>query len=120
MENIKQIIQALEEKLLDKKVRSSRTELEKIISKEFIEFGSSGKIFSYSDTINSLLTDNEEFKYNIIEMNVKKLSENIVLVLYLIEIEKDNCKIKTNRSSIWKKEEDSWKIIFHQGTKALN
>ncbi len=46
-------------------------------------------------------------------MTAKRLAENIILVLY--KMEKDN--IISNRSSIWQKEEDGWKMIFHQGTK---
>ena len=117
MENIKQIIKELELKLLDKNVRTNKNELVKIISEEYIEYGSSGRISSYSDVVNSLLNEKEKLNYKIIEMNIKILSENIILILYIIEMGEENNKIKSNRSSIWKKEEDNWKIIFHQGTK---
>jgi len=47
------------------------------------------------------------------KIEIKRLSGNIVLVLYTIEI--DN--IVSDRSYIWQKENKEWKIIFHQGTK---
>jgi len=60
--------------------------------------------------------NNEDTKYKIVEIKEYGLSDNIVLVLYIIEKKYMNQIIRTNRSSIWKKENENWKIIFHQGT----
>ena len=98
---------------MEKDTRKNKNELEKLISKDFIEYGSSGLIYSYDETINGLLNETEEKIYKIIKMETKIISKNIVMVLYIIDI---NGNI-SNRSSIWKKENNEWKIIFHQGTK---
>jgi hypothetical protein len=117
MENIKDLIISMELSLLDKNIRNDKNELIKYISKEFIEYGSSGRIYTYGDTLNLSSNEEEQIEYKILKMDTKILSENVVLVLYIIEIKKENEKIITNRSSIWKRENDIWKIIFHQGTK---
>jgi hypothetical protein len=114
----KEIIIEMELKLLDKNIRNNKSELKKYISKEFIEYGVSGKIYSYDDTLNLLSNEEEQIKYKILAMDAKILSDNIILVLYIIEMNKENEIIITNRSSIWKKENNDWKIIFHQGTKS--
>ena len=112
--NLEEQVKCNELKLLEKDTRKNKNELEKLISKDFIEYGSSGLIYSYDETINGLLNETEEKIYKIIKMETKIISNNIVMVLYIIDI---NGNI-SNRSSIWKKENNEWKIIFHQGTKA--
>jgi len=116
MENndIENSIKNNEIKLLEKNIRNNKNELEKLISKDFIEYGSSGLIYSYNETVNGLLNETEEIIYKIIKMNTKIISENIILVLYTIDIN----NVISNRSSIWRKENNEWKIIFHQGTRA--
>jgi hypothetical protein len=113
IKKIEEIIIKNELKLLDRKIRNNENELTKLISKEFVEYGSSGKIYSYTEAISGLLIETKEIEYKIIEMNVKKLSDKIYLLLYIMEIN----NIIFNRSSIWKKDNGEWKIIFHQGTK---
>ncbi|MDR1970364.1 MAG: DUF4440 domain-containing protein [Treponema sp.] len=122
------LIKGLEEKLLNPEVRGSRGELEKLISEDFIEYGSSGKIYNYRGTITHLLTHAAEaVSYSFINFKTRRLSENIILALYIIETEKNHRITITNRSSLWRWEEDSWqrsagrssawRIIFHQGTR---
>ena len=111
--SIENIIKDFELKLLRKDIRNNKNELEQLISKDFIEFGSSGFIFCYDDIIKGLLNETEEKIYEIIKMDTKIISENIILILYTIKMN----NVTTNRSSIWKNENNEQKIIFHQGTK---
>jgi hypothetical protein len=113
VKDIEDIIKERELKLLDPKIRHNKDELEKLISKDFIEYGSSGSIYTYNDIISRLPIETKETTYRIIEMNVKKLSDKIYLLIYVMEMNKSIF----NRSSIWKEEKNEWKIIFHQGTK---
>jgi hypothetical protein len=118
------LIKGLEEKFLLQKVRSSREELEKLISPDFIEYGSSGKIYNYLGTIAYLLTNSvDTFKYSFVNFKTRRLSDDTILALYILEIEKKRRIIITNRSSLWRQEADFdgqsfvWRIIFHQGTR---
>jgi len=119
MDNNVNIIIEMELKLLDKNIRNNKNELIKYISKEFIEYGASGRIYTYDDTISFLPIEEKQIEYKIIKMDSKTLSENIILLLYIIEINNGFENIITNRSSIWKKDNNNWKIIFHQGTKVI-
>ena len=112
--NIEEAIMKNELKLLDKNIRSSRIELEKMISLSFIEYASSGSIYTYNEIISSLPNEIEDLSYKMIQIETKRLAENIVLVLYTVEIN----NTVTNRSSIWQEENDEWKLLFHQGTKS--
>jgi len=119
MENFEETIIEMEFKLLDKNIRNNKNELIKYISKEFIEYGASGKIYTYDDTLKYLPKEKYQLEYKILKIDSKILSENIVLLLYIVEINNEKEKIITNRSSIWKKDNNNWKIIFHQGTKVI-
>ena len=72
-------------------------------------------IYKKSDILESL--PKEEFeKITITDFEIISSQSNQIAVRYKSSFE-DNI---TLRSSIWKKEEDDWKIIFHQGTKIEN
>ena len=102
MENrvVESLIIHNELKLLEKGIRNNKNELEKLIAKDFVEYGSSGNIYTFSETIDGLLKENKEIKYKIIKMETKRISENVILVLYTIEIENGI----SNRCSIWEKD----------------
>jgi len=105
----------LEMKLLDKNVRASSEDLEKLLSKEFVEIGASGRIYHYEDVLN--LHESEEIDYEINNFRIQNIAEDSILALYTIEITDElNIKHKSNRSSIWIKRSNQWRIIFHQGT----
>ncbi|MDR0731580.1 MAG: DUF4440 domain-containing protein [Treponema sp.] len=116
------LVRELEEKLLLQKIRSSREELKKLISPGFIEYGSSGKIYNYQGTIAHLLANaGGAFTYTFINFKIHRLSDDFILALYILEIEKNHKIVITNRSSLWRREEDAghtaWRIVFHQGTR---
>ncbi|WNF25191.1 DUF4440 domain-containing protein [Mesobacillus jeotgali] len=110
--DLKEHIKKLEEKLLTTEVRSSKTELKKLLADEFFEFGSSGRVL-YKD---------EDFeggigvlKVTLSDFDLHPLSDNIVLSTYRTFNEETNQHAL--RSSIWKLNEGVWKMVFHQGTK---
>jgi ribonuclease HI len=118
------LIKELEGKLLDPKVRGSCGELKKLISPRFIEYGSSGKIYNYPGTLAYLVAHaGETFTYSFVNFKTYRLSEDIILALYILETEKNHRISITNRSSLWRLEEDPagrgavWRVIFHQGTR---
>jgi len=113
--SIKNEIFNLEKLLLDNTVRVNPNRVSEILSDNFFEYGSSGKIYYYKpgDVFNPLKNE-----IDIIDFEIKELSPNIFLATYKT-VENVNNKIISNslRSSIWKKETVRYKIVFHQGTK---
>ncbi|CAM3809052.1 DUF4440 domain-containing protein [Mesobacillus thioparans] len=110
--NLRDHLLQLEEKLLTSEVRSSKTELKKVLADEFFEFGSSGRV----------LYKNEDFvdgisiiEVTLSEFEIHPLSDEIVLATY--RTFNDQTKQHALRSSIWKLNEGVWKMVFHQGTK---
>jgi len=113
MNNTEKLIREKELNLLRKDIRNDKNELKKLISKDFVEYGSSGATFKYDEITARLLEEENEINYRIISMDIRQISENIVLILYTIKMK----NFFSNRSSLWKKEKGKWKIIFHQATK---
>jgi hypothetical protein len=105
-----------EEGLLQPEIRSSPKKLDKLLSDEFIEFGSSGHIWCKSDCIGE--EGIREVKLAISNFKIRQLSENVVLTTYQT-FNKESLEL-TLRSSIWIFKNKNWQMSFHQGTKVIN
>jgi len=118
-ESITAVIQNLEELLLSPEIRANKEKLDLLLADDFIEFGSSGNIFSKSSIIDSLINSSEDWNYQINEFSCKPLARDIFLVTYRLSIfSEGNIMLrKSLRSSIWRKKSQNWQIVFHQGTK---
>ncbi|RUR14223.1 GNAT family N-acetyltransferase [Legionella sp. km772] len=103
-------IEALERSLLDSSVRQSTEQLNKLIADDFLEFGSSGKVYNKHDCIKP---DEYPRKFVVSDFKIKELSKDVTLATY--KTTEDG--IASLRSSIWQRYGDEWKMIFHQGTK---
>lgn len=104
------LIEALERSLLDPSVRQSTEQLNTLIADDFLEFGSSGKVYNKHDCIKP---DEYPRKFVVSDFKIKELSKDVTLATY--KTTEDG--IASLRSSIWQRYGDEWKMIFHQGTK---
>lgn len=110
---IKEKLQNLEEILLKPEIRTSITKLENLLSDDFLEFTSSGRIKNKQDCLNGLSLHSMELN----DFEIRVLSPNVILTTYRIyEVSRE---LHTLRSSIWKYSEGRWQMSFHQGTPAL-
>jgi len=108
---IKEQIYRLEAKLLNLSIRQSEQKLSKIISDDFIEFGSLGEIYNKKDILKYLPIENTR-SFEVSHFDITILAENVVLATYRVS---EN-SIDSLRSSIWKQSQNGWQMIFHQGT----
>ena len=117
MKTLIPLLLELEEKLLNPEIRKSVKEIDELLADEFIEFGSTGKIYNKQQVIESL-TNELPAERNIFDFNVVLLSVDTALAMYkVISKNPQTNEIKDSlRSSIWKKYDGSWKMLFHQGT----
>jgi len=96
-----------EEQLLKPEVRASAGALDQLISDQFVEFGSSGQTYTKQDVIAQLLAA-PNFKGVLDDLQVLEVAEGVALATYRTPA--------SLRSSIWRREGDSWRVLFHQGT----
>ena len=97
----------VEQRLLEPEVRSSRDALDRLVADDFVEFGSSGQVYAKQDVIGQLLAA-PAFSVQMTAFRVRALSPDVALATYRTG--------RSLRSSIWRREGDGWRIVFHQGT----
>ena len=105
--------------LLQPNVRKSAKDIMDLLADEFIEFGSSGRVFDKQQIIKSLQNEPMEAltQRSITEFKTLILATGVVLVTYrLVRHISGEEPVHSLRSSIWKLNNARWKMIFHQGT----
>ena len=108
---MRNVLYQLELSLLKPEIRRSPEILDKLLAEEFIEFGSSGKIYNKQIIIETLPLA-EPINGAIENFNVTELSEDVMLTTYRAIID----GVESLRSSIWKNNGQEWQMVFHQGT----
>ena len=100
----------LEEQLVAPAVRSSADALDRLVSDEFIEFGSSGRVYTKHEVISQMLAA-PNITISVSEFRVIAVSADVALATYRTE--------RSLRSSVWRREGQYWRIVFHQGTSVV-
>lgn len=108
---------ALEKSLLDPVLRADSEHVAALLSEDFIEFGSSGRVWSKGTVLEGLATETTRSHraLNVRDLKVKQLADSVALVTYAVERGTDDQR-GSLRSSIWKHEDGAWRMVFHQGT----
>ncbi|MBI5267905.1 MAG: DUF4440 domain-containing protein [candidate division Zixibacteria bacterium] len=114
-ESITQSLLHLEERLLMPSVRRSSSELSQLLAEDFREIGRDGHLYTREEII-SILADEVPTGRSLIidEFEISELAPGLVLVTYRLT----SGAGYSRRSSIWRREESGWRMVFHQGTSA--
>ena len=117
-EDIALQLRRAEEALLDPAVRSDRTSVAELLADDFVEFGSSGRIWT-RDEILDLLAGETPAPINMMDFECALLGEDVALVTYRASRTdaRTGIQISSLRSSIWTKRSGGWRLRFHQGTR---
>ncbi len=110
-------LKQLEEALLQPRVRKSREAVEKLLSDDFVEFGSSGRIYNKQDTLEALGQE-DAAQYSMSEFRAVLLAPEAVLTTYRVSrfTPDDGRTTISLRSSLWIKTDGRRQLLFHQGT----
>jgi hypothetical protein len=113
-------IKRLEMRLQLPSVRSSPQQLDQLLADDFLEFGSSGKTYDKPKVIAALVADPSTSQPRYAALNklrVTWLADDTVLLNYRSSRSMTGGgRIQANRSSIWKRIDGRWQMLFHQGT----
>ncbi|MDC3414324.1 DUF4440 domain-containing protein [Aquibacillus sp. 3ASR75-11] len=109
---LKEHLYLLEERLLKPEVRTDPIELERLLSDDFFEFGSSGNVWYKKDFVGE--SGISVCEMNLYDFDIKPLATDVVLTTY--RVEDKTREHHTLRSSIWKFRNNRWQMFFHQGT----
>lgn len=106
---------ALEEALLTPQVRCSRARLEELLDPEFTEIGASGRFWDRAAIIEMMIGDEDRVRAPLptAEMSARVVAPGLVLLTYV----SDPGGRAARRSSLWRRSGESWRVLFHQGTR---
>ena len=106
-----------ERQLLDPDVRQSSHALNALLDDEFIEIAANGTVFDKQHVLTRLPTEvvpqfyNQHFKGRMLSDDVAQISYQAAYRL--------SARSEFNyslRMSLWRKSNEQWKMVFHQGT----
>lgn len=107
-------LRQLEQRLHDPQVRGSVFLTGELLDEDFTEIGSSGQAYGRADTIAALAAEVGQVGSPIHseKYQLKRLSETVALLTY--ETAGEGRRVL--RSSIWRRTDGHWRMVFHQGT----
>lgn len=107
-----QKIESFERELVDPTIREDAGRIAELLSDEFMEFGSSGKVIKKNDVLDAAERPGT-ISYQLSDFDFKMLGNTHVLVTYRSVT---SSQVVALRSSIWAKEYGGWKMMHHQST----
>ena len=110
-------LRKLEASMAKPEIRHSPEQLDRLLADDFREFGGSGRVFNKGQIIETL-QNQPPLEIWLDEFQVKCLSAELALVTYRGHYKfTDSEKVSHSlRSSIWRKRDGRWEVVFHQGT----
>lgn len=109
--SLAELLVDLELRLHDPDVRRSQANIASLLADGFVEFGSSGRVYTKSETMAALVAE-APTDIRADGFVVKELAPGVVLVTYRTIV----AGAEVLRSSIWVDDSGRWQMVFHQGT----
>ncbi len=114
--SIESTLHDLELRLLDPGVRADRSALDALLAEGFIEYGSSGRVYSKSDILAELPAGDDVSDATVSNFAVRVAGDTAHLNYRLTVTDTSGNTRHSLRSSVWQLHRDSWRLCFHQGT----
>ena len=107
----------MEKALLTSEVRSSVEKVRQFLSEDFREVGASGAYFGFNEVLQSITDQNDWAAFPDL-WEFRQLSDDVAQVIYRVKIVrgKTGTVAYSRRTSIWRTEAGTWKLVYHQGT----
>jgi hypothetical protein len=107
--DLEQVV-ARELRLLDPDVRADVDAVTELLHPDFAEYGASGRVWD-RDSIVAALAEDPGVSGTAEDLRAARLADDVVLVTYRVDGER-----RSLRSSVWVRDDDGWRVRFHQGT----
>ena len=109
-------LETLEMEVLSPGVRGDTTRTDVLLHDDFVEFGSSGRVYEKRMLID-MISKESPAEVLIRDFVLRELAAGVVLVIYRSVCQSGQ---EARRSSIWIREGERWRMAFHQGTRIPN
>ena len=108
-------LRLLEEGLWRAETRFDSRWMEEVLAPDFFEFGRSGRVYTRQDTIDTQVQPIDA-RLPLSYFRARLLDSDVAQVTYVSAVTYDGVLELANRSSIWSRSENGWRLRFHQGT----
>lgn len=109
-------IKQLEESLWCMETRLDPLLMRQTFAENVVEFGQSGRIYTLDDLLLNQGDADFTATLPLPHFKVSYLSGTVVQTTYVSELVSGGKVERANRSSIWIKDNTTWRLQFHQGT----
>lgn len=112
-------LRVLEERLLMPLDGSAIDECAMLMADDFREIGSSGACYNKAQALQAMgqrQQPQQAHKTSLSDFQLRSLAPGVVLLTYRAHRQTINESVHSLRSSIWKRDNGQWRILFHQGT----
>ena len=108
---------ALEREFVSGPARRSGERLAQLLHPDFVEFGRSGTVYSYTDVL-ARLTEEEAPAIHTQEFQLRIVGETQALLTYRSAYIGEGGELERHalRASLWQRGPEGWRVAFHQGT----
>ena len=117
MTDQRSVLEQLELALLDPANRADASLLDKLIADDFIEVAASGRTFGKGEVLTRLPSESG-VSFQADNLVAALLSPTVALVTYSATRTADGSGARSKRCSIWRLDQDQWRMVYHQGTVA--
>ncbi|MEO5901213.1 MAG: DUF4440 domain-containing protein [Ilumatobacteraceae bacterium] len=107
------MVRASERRLQDPSVRASAAQLEELLDDEFVEIGSSGRVWKRLEITDELTSSPGLEGVTTSELTARHAVADVIVVTYTTTEPSGT----TQRSSWWRATGSGWRCFFHQGTR---
>lgn len=114
-------LEKLERALHDPQVRADVVRLGALLDEDFSEIGSSGNVFDRAAALLEIPVDRAHVAIGSDDFSVVLLVDTLAQVRYRSWYVVDGVRQPmVLRSSLWRRQDGTWRMVFHQGTPAAN
>lgn len=103
----------LEKRLMLPEIRRDRERVSALLHEEFREFGSSGREWRREGILDLLEHESSQLPPDVQNFTVRLVASNVALLTYRAA----RASSTSLRSSLWVREDEGWRMLFHQGTR---
>jgi hypothetical protein len=119
--SLQSTIREIEERLMAPQVRTDQSLVAPLLADDFVEFGSSGRVYDKEAVLSALAAD-RSIAPRIVDFSVKLLAPGTVLATYRTVRSDAGTEghQQALRSSVWRELNGQWQLLFHQATPLPN
>lgn len=115
-ESMGEELRRLEELLLEPETRRSEQRVGELLADDFIEIGSSGRVYDRSEVLAQLRSEPPTAR-RLLDFRARELAPGVALATYRsIRGGAAEAEAHSLRCSIWARRDGRWRLLFHQGT----